>query len=396
MISFDVCQCGAPLQRMERPTPQPAGSQVLLKVLAAGICHSDLHIWDGYYEMAAASGCNCSIAVSSCHSPWAHEIVGEVIAGGPDAGGVNPGERRLVYPWIGCGTCSVCSVGDEQLCSAPRFLGVFANGGYSDHVLVPHPRYLLHLDGMAPARAAPLACSGVTTYSALKKFGPMLQREPVIIIGAGGLGLMCLALAKAMGSPDAIVLTSTRPSARRRWPRERRRRWTATRRMRAKQLAALGRGAWSVVDLVGSSSTVRLGIDCLAKGAKLVVVGLFGGDLTMSTPTFPLKALTIQGSYTGSLAELKELMALVKRAGLPRVPHDTRKLDEADGALSELRTGKVIGRLVLTPNYRQGATAPLYNPSPNGEYLWTPPNFAPCRRRSRTSTKPTPRPRSSR
>ncbi len=350
MISFDVCQCGAPLQRMERPTPQPAGSQVLLKVLAAGICHSDLHIWDGYYEMGGGKRMQLLDRGIKLPLTMGHEIVGEVIAGGPDAGGVNPGERRLVYPWIGCGTCSVCSVGDEQLCSAPRFLGVFAHGGYSDHVLVPHPRYLLHLDGMAPARAAPLACSGVTTYSALKKFGPMLQREPVIIIGAGGLGLMCLALAKAMGSPDAIVVDID--------PAKREAAMAAGAAAAgdgnapdaAKQLAALGRGAWSVVDLVGSSSTVRLGIDCLAKGGKLVVVGLFGGDLTMSTPTFPLKALTIQGSYTGSLAELKELMALVKRAGLPRVPHDTRKLDDADAALSELRTGKVIGRLVLTPN----------------------------------------------
>ncbi len=82
------------------------------------------------------------------------------------------GDKRLVYPWIGCGTCNVCKAGDEQLCSAPRFLGVFANGGYGDHVLVPDARYLLDLDGMAPEKAAPLACSGVTTYGALKKLGP--------------------------------------------------------------------------------------------------------------------------------------------------------------------------------------------------------------------------------
>ncbi|HVG51819.1 MAG TPA: alcohol dehydrogenase, partial [Xanthobacteraceae bacterium] len=279
-----------------------------------------------------------------------HEIVGEVVAVGPDASGAKAGDRRLVYPWIGCGTCNVCKAGDEQLCSAPKFLGVFAHGGYSDHVLVPHPRYLLDLEGIAPERAAPLACSGVTTYGALKKLGPMLQREPVVIIGAGGLGLMCLALANAMGSPGAIlvdidpakrdaamkagamaVVDGNAPDA-------------------AKQLASLGRGAWSVVDLVGSSQTVRLGIDCLAKGGRLVVVGLFGGDVTISTPLLPLKALTIQGSYVGSLAELKELIALVKRAGLPNVPLGMRKLADADTALSELRAGKVIGRLVLTPN----------------------------------------------
>jgi D-arabinose 1-dehydrogenase-like Zn-dependent alcohol dehydrogenase len=279
-----------------------------------------------------------------------HEIVGEVIAVGGDASGVKVGDKRLVYPWIGCGVCNICKAGDEQLCSSARFLGVFANGGYSDHVMVPDARYLIDLDGMPPEKAAPLACSGLTTYGALKKLGAQLQREPVVIIGAGGLGLMCLALARMMGSPGAIlvdidplkrdaamkagataVVDGSAPGA-------------------AKQLAKLGNGAWSVIDLVGSSSTVRLGIDSLGKGGHLVVVGLFGGDITISTPVLPLKALTLQGSYVGSLAEMKELMALVKELGLPAQPVGIRKLNEADSALSELRAGKVVGRLVLTPN----------------------------------------------
>jgi D-arabinose 1-dehydrogenase-like Zn-dependent alcohol dehydrogenase len=349
MISFDVCQCGAPLQRMERPTPRPAGTEVLLKVLAAGICHSDLHIWDGYYDMGGGKRIQLLDRGIKLPLTMGHEIVGKVVTAGPDAQGVKPGDRRLAYPWIGCGSCGVCKSGDEQLCLAPRFLGVFANGGYSDHVVVPHARYLLDLDGMPPEKAAPLACSGVTTYGALKKLGATLQRDPVVIIGAGGLGLMCLALANAMGSPGAIlvdidpvkraaaakagamaVVDGNAPDA-------------------AKQAAMLARGAWSVIDLVGSSGTVRLGIDCLTKGGKLIVVGLFGGEVTISTPLIPMKALTIQGSYVGSLAELKELLALVRRTGLPGLPVGTRKLEEADAALGELRAGKVVGRLVLTP-----------------------------------------------
>jgi propanol-preferring alcohol dehydrogenase len=350
MISFDVCTCGAPLQRIERPTPQPRGREVLLKVLAAGICHSDLHIWDGYYDMGGGKRIQLLDRGIKLPLTMGHEIVGEVVAAGRDASGLKPGDRRLVYPWIGCGTCNVCKSGDEHLCLAPRFLGVFANGGYSDHVLVPDARYLLDLDGMPPEKAAPLACSGVTTYGALKKLGPQLQREPVVIIGAGGLGLMCLALAMSMGSPGAVlvdidpvkrdaalkagataVVDGNAPDA-------------------ATQLASLARGAWSVIDLVGSSSTVRLGIDCLTKGGKLIVVGLFGGDVTISTPLIPMKALTIQGSYVGSLAELKELLALVHKTGLPALPVGTRELQEADAALGELRAGKVVGRLVLLPN----------------------------------------------
>ena len=217
-------------------------------------------------------------------------------------------------------------------------------------MVVPDARYLLDLDGMAPEKAAPLACSGVTTYGALKKVGPTLQQEPLVVIGAGGLGLMCLALAKAMGSPGVVVVDID--------PRKRDAAMQAGATAvvdgnapdAARQLAKLGNGAWSVIDLVGSSSTVRLGVDSLAKGGKLIVVGLFGGDITISTPLLPMKALTLQGSYVGSLAEMKELLALVKRTGLPAQPVGTRPFADADAALSELRAGKVVGRLVLTPN----------------------------------------------
>jgi D-arabinose 1-dehydrogenase-like Zn-dependent alcohol dehydrogenase len=350
MISFDVCQCGAPLQRMERPTPKPAGTEVLLKMLAAGVCHSDLHIWEGFYEMGGGKRIQLLDRGIKLPLTMGHEIVGEVVALGPGAKGVKVGDKRLVYPWIGCGACKVCQSGEEQLCLAPKFLGVFANGGYSDHVLVPHARYLLDFGNLPADRVAPLACSGVTTYGALKKLGATLTREPLVIIGAGGLGLMCLALAKAMGSPGAIVVDID--DAKRDAAMQAGAKATVDGKAAdaAKQIMKLtDGGAWSVIDLVGSSSSVRMGIDCLTKGGHLVVVGLFGGDVTISTPLFPLKAMTIQGSYVGSVAELKELLELVKRTGLPTLPVATRPLPQADSALGELRSGKVIGRLVLTP-----------------------------------------------
>jgi D-arabinose 1-dehydrogenase-like Zn-dependent alcohol dehydrogenase len=118
----------------------------------------------------------------------------------------------------------------------------------------------------------------------------------------------------------------------------------------AKQIVKLTNGgAWSVIDLVGSSQTVKLGSDCLAKGGRLVVVGLFGGDITISTPMFPLKAITIQGSYVGSLGELRELLDLVGAKGLPALPVTTRPFGDAEAALGDLRAGNVIGRVVLTP-----------------------------------------------
>jgi len=114
-------------------------------------------------------------------------------------------------------------------------------------------------------------------------------------------------------------------------------------------IAATGGGAWAVIDLVGSAETARLGLDSLCKAGKLILVGLYGGEITLSLPPFPMKAIAIQGSYTGSLPETAELIDLVKRTGLPSVPVATRPLDDVNAVLSELRAGKVIGRVVLTP-----------------------------------------------
>ena len=212
MISFDVCESGAPLKRMERPTPTPTGSEVLLKVLAAGVCHSDIHIWDGYYDMGGGRKIQLTDRGIKLPLTMGHENVGEVVALGPDARGAKLGERGLVFPWIGCGECKVCKANEEQLCTTHRSLGVYRNGGYADHLLVPHPRYLLDIGDMPPERAAPLACSGVTTYGALKKLGPMLNQEPVVIIGAGGLGLMALALLKAMVGVEIVISPPNRPT----------------------------------------------------------------------------------------------------------------------------------------------------------------------------------------
>ena len=351
MRSFKVCECGAPLACVEEPTPQPVGSQVLLKVRAAGVCHSDIHIWDGYYELGG--GKRLQLLERGIKLPliMGHENVGEVVAVGPDAGDVPIGAVRLVHPWIGCGTCTVCKRGEENLCKTPKFVGVFSDGGYSDYLVVPHPRYLFDIGDLAPEKAAPLACSGITTYGALKKVGALIKDEPLVIIGAGGLGLMALALHRAMGG-KAVIMVDIDPVKRR-----------AAEAAGAKRaidggatdavkqiIDATDGGAWAVIDFVGSSATARLGADSLTtKGGTLIIVGLFGGDITMSTPFFPMRAMTIRGSYVGSLPEMRELLDLVRKTGAPPVPLRARPLDEANAALDDLRNGRVIGRVVLTP-----------------------------------------------
>ena len=254
-----------------------------------------------------------------------HENVGEVVAVGPKARGVKIGDKRLVYPWIGCGTCMVCKRGDEQLCMAPRFLGVYRDGGYATHLMVPHPRYLLNYGKrMKPEEAAPLACSGVTAYGALKKLGSLVKSEPVVVIGAGGLGLICIAIIKAMKGKGAIAVDID--------PVKR----AAALRQGAlaaidpnapdalAQLKAAAKGQiWAAIDFVGNSQTAQLAVDSLVKGGKLIVVGLFGGDITLPLPYIPIRAMTIQGSYTGSLKELNELIKLVRNRPLPLVPTKT-------------------------------------------------------------------------
>src|SRR5437016_1894594 len=291
MKSFQVADFNAPLKEVDQPTPQPVGTQVLLRVKAAGVCHSDLHIWEGGYDLG--NGKRMSLKDRGIPLPltMGHETAGEVVASGPQAEGVKHGDVRLVYPWIGCGKCPVCAAGDEHLCAAPRCLGVYCDGGYADHIVVPHPRYLLDLEGLDPVTAAPYACSGVTTYSALRKVAHVLEREPILIIGAGGLGLMALSLLEAMGGKGAIVVDidehkrkaaldagavaavdGKAPDARRQITQ------------------AAGAPVRAATDLVGSEQTISLGFDVLPKGGKLVVVGLFGGAAPWSLPLIPIKA----------------------------------------------------------------------------------------------------------
>jgi D-arabinose 1-dehydrogenase-like Zn-dependent alcohol dehydrogenase len=273
-----------------------------------------------------------------------------VVAVGPKARGVKVGDKRLVFPWIGCGTCAVCKRGDEQLCTSPRFLGVYRDGGYASHLIVPHPRYLLPLGKMKPHEAAPLACSGLTAYGALKKLGALVKREPVVIFGAGGLGLMALSLLKAMGGKGAIVVDI---DAKKREAAEKAGALATVDGKAPDALEQLARKAGepirAVIDLVGNPSTAQLGFDCLTKGGKLVIVGLFGGGAPWALPLIPIKAITIQGSYVGNLRETRELLDLVRAKNLSPIPVTSMPLARANEALVDLQKGRLVGRAVLVP-----------------------------------------------
>ena len=350
MKSYRLTDFGALLEPHEQSAPEARDAEVLLRVLAAGICHSDLHIREGGYDLGNGKRLLVKDRGVSLPLTMGHETVGEAVAVGPRADDIRIGRRYLIYPWIGCGTCAVCRDGDENLCAAPRSLGVYSDGGYSDHILVPHSRYLLDLDDLDPAAAAPLACSGLTTYSALKKAGPRIQTEPIVIFGAGGLGLMSLHLLKALDGVGAVVIDID--------PAKRRAAEAAgalaTVDARApdvtQQIAtATGGAARVAIDFVGSSETAALAFQCLPKGGTIISVGLFGGAAPWSLPLIPLRAITIRGSYVGNLRELKELVTLVRSRRVPAIPTTCAPLDRVNELLDRLQRGEIIGRAVLTP-----------------------------------------------
>ena len=354
MKSFQVAEFNAPLKEVDQPTPEPTGSQVLIKVKAAGVCHSDLHIWEGGYDLGhGRKPLSLRDRGVSLPRTMGHETVGEVLAFGPDAktaaGDLKIGDVALVYPWIGCGKCATCLAGDENMCLKPASLGVYCDGGYADHMTVPHPRYLLNLKGLDPVTAAPYACSGVTTYSALKKVEADFN-TPIVIIGAGGLGLMALSLLKAMGGKGAIVVDI---DARKREAAEQAGALATVDGGAADALEQLAQKAGgpirAVIDLVGNAKTTQLGFDCLSKGGKLVIVGLFGGGATWALPLIPIKALTIQGSYVGNLRETQELLELVRAKKIAPIPVTPMPLAKANEALVDLQKGRLVGRAVLTP-----------------------------------------------
>lgn len=353
MRSYAVSDWAQPLQLLERPTPLPTGTEVLVRVTAAGVCHSDLHIHDGHYDLGSGKQLRMQDRGMKLPFTLGHETAGIVEAIGPDAQGIDIGQQVSVYPWLGCGECDACNLGEEQNCPHPRTLGIFLDGGYATHMLVPHARYCLDIGDIPPEVAALYACSGITTFSALRKIDPcVLADEPILIIGAGGLGLMALTVLKGLDGHGAIVADID--AAKRAAALENGALATidpadpdAVDQIRAASMH--GRGLRAAIDLVGNTSTAQLGIDSLVKGGKLISIGLMGGEITVPLPYFPMRALTIEGSYVGSLEDMRQLLALVREKRIPAPPVTKRPLDEAQMVIDELRDGKITGRAVLVP-----------------------------------------------
>ncbi len=350
MRAWAVVENGADLKEIELPTPEPSGTEVLLEVTHCGVCHSDLHIWEGYYDMGGGKHMSLKDRGVSLPLAMGHEIIGRVAKLGPDAAGVAVGDMRIVFPWLGCGKCERCLAEEDNMCvAANRSLGVYQNGGYGTHVVAPHPRHLIELGTLDPAIAATYACSGITVYSAIRKVMPMRPTDPIVVVGAGGLGLNAIEILKALGHKAIVAVDISAEKLK-----------AATEAGATAVVEASGEGttkrivqacggpALAVIDLVNGTATAAFAFAALQKGGKLVQVGLFGGELTLPLPMMPIRALTVQGSYVGNPKELRELVALAQNGGITPLPITCMPQAEANTALHRLKDGKVTGRIVLT------------------------------------------------
>src|SRR5437762_691703 len=278
MRAHCIVRHGEPLEALDRPIPEPVGTEVLVRVTAAGLCHTDLHIWEGSYDLGG--GKRLTLAERGIHLPItpSHEICGEIVAAGSLAD-VRHGMRCLVHPWIGCGACAACKRGEENICIKPQSLGIVRPGGFGAIVV----------DVDARKREAALAAGALLAIDG-----------------------------KAEDAAQQIV-------------------------------KATDGGARAILDLVGATATQTLALSSIARGAHIVICGLMGGNITIPLPFIPMRPITIQGSYVGTLDELRALVELAKRSKAAIIPVTRRPLPEANDAMRDLRDGKVIGRTVLIP-----------------------------------------------
>jgi propanol-preferring alcohol dehydrogenase len=307
-------------------------------------------LWEGGYDLGDGQFMKVTDRGVKYPVTPGHEIVGTVEQMGSGVQGYSRGDEVLVYPWIGCGQCPACKVENENLCDAPRSLGVFQDGGYSDFTIVPHYKYLAKLSGVNPESATSIACSGLTAYTAIKKSN-MNSPEFLVIIGAGGLGLMGVQIAKAITKAKIIcvdlddskletakkmgsdfILNSKDPES-------------------SQKIISLcnNKGADSVVDFVNAPPTAKLGLSVLRKRGNLVLVGLFGGSVELSLVTIPLKSITIQGAYTGNYHDMVELLDLTRKGTINPIITKRYSLSEANTALEDLKSRKILGRAVINP-----------------------------------------------
>ena len=345
MQALQLTAWKSPPERREIPDPDPAPGQVLLRVAAAGACHSDLHLIHDFepgllpYELPFTLG---------------HENAGIVEAVGAGVQHVEVGEPVAVYgPW-GCGRCHRCQQGKENYCDRAAELGAAGgglgrDGGMAEYMLVPQARWVVPLDGLDPVAAAPLTDAGLTPYHAIKRSLHLLTPgSTAVVIGAGGLGHMAVQILAAMSAaqivavdlkPEALAL-ATSVGAHHAVPSDE----SAAEAIRD---ISRGLGADLVVDCVGADATMALAVQVARPLGDVAIVGIGGGSYNVGFFSIPYE-VSLATTYWGSIPELTEVLALA-RQGVIEAHVERFGLDEAVDVYDKLAAGEIDGRAVIVP-----------------------------------------------
>ena len=321
-------------EEVEDPSPGPG--QVVVRIAASGVCHSDLHIAMGDFK-----GIRYPLTLG-------HEPAGYVHRTGRGVKNVREGDAVLVYIARGCGKCWSCRRGAENECGEMEVIGFDRDGCHAEYLLVDSERYLFPIQGLNINEAAPLACAGITAYHAVKAkaLGHLNPDDYVAVIGVGGLGHIALQLLKKLGPARIVAIDRTEEKLRQ------------ARKLGADYVLMYGRGMNAevrsiaksglavVIDFVGSSSTLSESYDMLKTGGRLVIVGAAGGRLRVQSGS--TSSREVHGSILGSLHEMQEVIDLARN----RVFRTVTKAYPLDGikeVLRLLRQGRMEGRAVLRP-----------------------------------------------
>lgn len=318
--------------------PEPSGDEVLVRVVGAGVCRSDIHVLDGAF----------ADMIRRPVTPG-HEIAGVVEAIGSDVSDLDVGTPVAVMVGWGCGHCEACVGGHEQLCPSGDEAGATVDGGFAELVLVPHRRHVVPLGDVSPYDATPFGCAALCSYAAVKRVAPFLSgQSTLVILGAGGLGLYATHYARTL-TGARVVAVDPRPEARDLALAAGAHDTVPSGTDAASALSELtaGRGAEAVIDFVGTDETLGLAAATVAARGIVALLGLAGGHVA-----FGFEALAPEASLTtvvaGTVLDLHDVVRLAQRDAFS-MPLSPYPLDGINEALSDLRAGRINGRAIVLP-----------------------------------------------
>jgi propanol-preferring alcohol dehydrogenase len=330
-------EIGKPITIEEVATPSPGAGEVLIRTEACGVCHSDLHLADGDWDLLRP--------ITKVPLILGHEVAGTVAALGEGVTQLKIGDRVGV-PWIywTCGECEFCREGRETLCLKQKITGCTVDGGFAEYLVAPATHAAPLPSTLSSAEAAPLLCAGLTVYKAMKAAG-VTAGQRMAVFGAGGLGHLAIQIARAMDvQVCAIDVTEEKLAFAKSLGAE----WTvnaATEQVN-KRLRAIG-GAHVALVTSASSAVYEMALRCLRRGGTMAVVGMANEPFKISAVSLISGETRIVASAVGTRDDLRELFQLVTRAPI-RCKIETRPMDQINEAFGDLKRGAVTGRIVLT------------------------------------------------